>query len=814
MNPTFARLISSANSCARITSIFAGCLTLARGCGFVRYSTLGLIVACASVAGVIAPARGESSDAATDRFDPKLLRFTLSVAPTTQHLASMPHLPAEWRLTPPIAAHFDAVLKAGEFNPALATALRKSFHLEPATGEGVIAPDAALLNLFHPAERLRWWAVLGAHGNNRPYRWPIAVPRARLDAMASRADFATAIEHVRAWSVADGKFFLFADIFSLEADFSDAATRDDFFRQIFAVDTTFAKVATTDQSDARSLKESRYWQGEGQSRAVESILESTRRIDGYERLDITHLLPRLPRSLLHTFPPDLGVHEEPSVENAIAAVSFFRTTFDARTELDAGFATWLGTHCEPVHGERELGDIVVFENPAQKRWPFAMVYVADGLLFGRRPGLYGPWELLPETGIAQLNPRLRGQSVTTFRVRRLPPAGPSAATVAGIHDAPFPEPAKLTPLADGPWGRLSAYDVLLSPSSEILEELPTPSAEPEWTFAGVTPDEAISAIHDIAMPANVRGELEKLFHAAQPDRRGRFTVHPATALVFSTPPAFREALFPYLIHGVDGSAYAQDIPIGTRSSPAEWFPPGSMPESMRKVVLALTYRRGGGLALSDFGALWHAAPTAEDRLATLRTLYQSPVLIMLLKRPTPEEVPGLVNYWRIHQQKSVGALIDSFARDGAMNYLDVIHLLPPLARETMNVFMWAPVDAPTPSCYWTALNFSAERPDPRLLITPRAPGSERKIVEQKLREGYVPVDKASELGDVIVYRRRRDKEPLHVCTFIAADVVFTKNGFGFSSPWCLMHLDDVDALYLESGVVDRLVFRAVDKAAR
>jgi hypothetical protein len=140
--------------------------------------------------------------------------------------------------------------------------------------------------------------------------------------------------------------------------------------------------------------------------------------------------------------------------------------------------------------------------------------------------------------------------------------------------------------------------------------------------------------------------------------------------------------------------------------------------------------------------------------------------------------------------------------------------MPPLVRETMNVFMRAPVDAPTPSCYWTALNFAAERPDPRLLITPRGPGGERKVVEQKLRAGYVLVDKPAKLGDVILYQRRRDKEPLHVCSYIAGDVVYTKNGFGFSSPWCLMHLKWVDALYYQPETVDKLVYRAKDQLVR
>ena len=138
--------------------------------------------------------------------------------------------------------------------------------------------------------------------------------------------------------------------------------------------------------------------------------------------------------------------------------------------------------------------------------------------------------------------------------------------------------------------------------------------------------------------------------------------------------------------------------------------------------------------------------------------------------------------------------------------------LPPEgpSPELMNVYMHVLADSPVPSCYWTALNFAAEQPDSRLLTIPWAPGQEHKVVWERLQEEYVRVDAAEQLGDIIVYRRVSDEALLHLCSFVAADVVYTKNGLGFSSPWCLMRLADVDSLYLRTGEVDRLAFRARD----
>jgi hypothetical protein len=168
----------------------------------------------------------------------------------------------------------------------------------------------------------------------------------------------------------------------------------------------------------------------------------------------------------------------------------------------------------------------------------------------------------------------------------------------------------------------------------------------------------------------------------------------------------------------------------------------------------------------------------------------------------------VAGYWRLDQQKSIRTLLGSFADAADVRFLDAMHLLPPLARELLNVYIQSSADVPAPSCYWTALNFSAERPDSRLLVSASAHGRPDEIAWEKLRSSYESVSAPARLGDIIVYRRQEDGFMTHVCAFVAAGVVYTKNGLGLSSPWCLMRLRDVDALYAIPGV-ERLVYRPV-----
>jgi len=743
--------------------------------------------------------------------EPTLFRSTLKIEPTARQVSSWPRLKAEWKIPAAVLAQWETRVAEG-LSADLARQLRARVQPVGEQGEGLIVPDEDLLSAFTPEERTRWWAVLASHPANRTYRWPAALRVSTLDELASVPGSAEAVRRIRAWGVADAGLIRFADLFALEPALADDEQRTAFLRGFLAADSVFAKLETDDLDAAGIERHVAYWDGIARSRDVEPILAATSRTSGLERLDVAHLLPRLVRALLYTFPPDFRALGEPPVENAAVTVSFFDPEADPRAELAGGFSAWLAAQCDPVEEPRRFGDIVVFEDPARTRWPFAMLHIADGLLFGRPPTVYGPWVLIPADEVGALNPRVGGGAVRTYRRRE---AGRREhADTGGTADLPLTPAGELKTLPPGPWGRLSYYEIRLSPSTQLLESMPVPESRPEWVFGGVPPAMFQEVIDGVEMPGRVRAELEALFDGVRPDRDGKITVYPSTELVFATPREFRTRLFPYLVHGIDAAAYAQSLTIATRLSPEAWFAPGSLPEPLRRSLLALVYHRGDGLALSDFGALYHATNDRAQRRDLLKLAYQSPSLVLLMERPEPAQIPELADYWRLDPQKSLGRLLLSFAHAPDVRFLDVVHLLPPLAREMMYVYMRAPSDAPTPSCYWTALNFGAERPDSRLLVRPDAPGLEHDLVLQRIRDDYRPVDSPSALGDLIVYRRRSDGEVRHVCSYVAAGVVYTKNGFGSSSPWTMMQLAEVDALYLGGGRTERLAFRPRAPAPR
>ncbi len=763
----------------------------------------GLIVGCFALLAVYR-SFAQPTAAVGAPTEPRLFQTTLRLEPLRRQIAGMPAFPGEWRLAPTMAERFDEIMSAGRFPEQVAFELRRRMTIAPTTREGVIVPDSKLLDLFDAAARQRWWSVLAGHAFNASYRWPVTITEHGLAALEADPRFAGAVERIRRWSATEGRRVIFADLFAVESALPDAATRIEFFQQLLGTDTAFVKVVSTNTEPEVVSRQAAYWLSHGRSRTVEPMLAAVARIEGSDRIDLAHLLPRFARSVLYTYPPDFSTAWEPSRDNAILAAGFFDPDIDPGPVIAAGFTAWLKQNCEQIDEPRQFGDIVVFENTATTQWPFAAVYIADGLVLGRRPGIYGPWELLPESEVSRLNPRFRGNKGAVFRPRE--PGSGGDATTKRIPPS-WHEPPELVDLPAGPWGKLKCYDVLLAPSNELLASVPVPETQPRWSFRNTTRGGILRVVSETPMPDETRRDLHNLFATANPDANGVLTVRPSSDLVLATPASFRERLFHNLEHGLMATDATQAVMIPTELDATRWFGRTLLSARAREVVTSLLYRRRHGLMLSDFGTLYHRLDPTE-RVDALRAIYRAPAVILLLERPESNAVEGLTAYWRLDQQKSIRTLLESFASTSDMRFLDVMHLLPPLARELLNVYVQSSADVPAPSCYWTALNFSADRPDSRLLVTASAPGRPDEIAWEKLRDNYETVDGPLRVGDIVVYRRKQDGFMVHVSAFVAADIVYTKNGLGLSSPWCLMRLRDVDALYAISGV-ERLAYRPV-----
>ena len=84
------------------------------------------------------------------------------------------------------------------------------------------------------------------------------------------------------------------------------------------------------------------------------------------------------------------------------------------------------------------------------------------------------------------------------------------------------------------------------------------------------------------------------------------------------------------------------------------------------------------------------------------------------------------------------------------------------------------------------MNFFRAKPDNRFL--------DFAYVQRVLKSDYKQIDGPPIYGDVISLQNATGT-PVHMCVYLADDVVFTKNGHDHIEPWLLMKLPDILAQY-------------------
>ena len=66
-----------------------------------------------------------------------------------------------------------------------------------------------------------------------------------------------------------------------------------------------------------------------------------------------------------------------------------------------------------------------------------------------------------------------------------------------------------------------------------------------------------------------------------------------------------------------------------------------------------------------------------------------------------------------------------------------------------------------------------------------------------IRDSFDTVDADYKFGDILVFVTA-EMNAFHSCVYIAADIVYTKNGRSLYQPWTLHHLRDIKKLYAET----------------
>lgn len=334
--------------------------------------------------------------------------------------------------------------------------------------------------------------------------------------------------------------------------------------------------------------------------------------------------------------------------------------------------------------------------------------------------------------------------------------------------------------APGVWGRMSRRGVSLEPPRNLLyPELCDPNP-PNFDLSPHSQSELYQRWKALKLRNST---VEKLVAATKCEEHG-CRLLPSLELLRSLNREERRAFYGFIATLTEADEHAPFRRSNTDS--LRWKPRPGVGPKVASMIKELEYQDGELTHFSDLSLLCDAAQGNDEKVEVVATLARMSSLMVQLHVDEGEDVAKLARYWgRGWRSKNVRPLLESLARAPGGGSLDVVHLLPPFARQLL--YSYPASETPTYNCFWTAMNFFADEPDEGFI--------DEDYTASVLLRSYEGVEMDNlEFGDVIAFLDA-EGSLIHAVTHIAGDVVFTKNGLNVWRPWVLMSLNDVLHIY-------------------
>ena len=342
----------------------------------------------------------------------------------------------------------------------------------------------------------------------------------------------------------------------------------------------------------------------------------------------------------------------------------------------------------------------------------------------------------------------------------------------------------------GPWGHLEYYYIYLEAPDSLIEHFPMPNSVSKWEFPGETD----AGLRSLFSRAGLSQALQDYLLDPKNciDRNGRLTVFPPLPDLTAMTPQQRSVIYAELAKYPENEFHLNPVFI-TSGSVEQWLGRSRLSPEIQDLIKKFTYMRGEVMAFSDLSAVLNFTKTDAEARDFFKTMTRTRSLMMELILDDNTDLKNVVKYWSGRKRnKDIEPLVASTMETEGRNALDVIHLLPSLARRFLYGYppMELAVLGRMPDCHWTSLNFFNYKPREYYLDT--------RLATNAVLENYDRVSEPYEFGDVLMFLNSHGNA-LHSCVYIADDIVYTKNGENMASPWLLMKISDVRRIYSFEG---------------
>ena len=367
-----------------------------------------------------------------------------------------------------------------------------------------------------------------------------------------------------------------------------------------------------------------------------------------------------------------------------------------------------------------------------------------------------------------------------------------------------PEPAAdeaTFQLPPGPWGQLTASPVRLAPPMDTVRTLRRQPSRTTWTLRDLERSELAELLSQLDLPD---AEYETLLDQLQPlGEQAGYRITPTDQVIQALSPQARATLYHRL--GRDSLNPPQINAFRYwGESVHDWFDGSGLSATTRQLIEPLVYRNGRFLFFADAQHVLPQLGDEAERLRLLAALASETTWLVTLDIPAGSDVQPLVDYWGNHgTAKEVRVLLESLARRPHGGSLDIVHLLPPFARQRLYTYpvgrdAEAPLSASVSrDCHWTALNFFNDAPNDDF--------ARADVVTELYSSEFSPVEGPPALGDIVTFSH--DGTIFHSAVYIAADILFTHNGTRASRPWMLLPMEAMKDFYPQPGDVTVHIIR-------
>ncbi|OYW77036.1 MAG: hypothetical protein B7Z37_05825 [Verrucomicrobia bacterium 12-59-8] len=372
---------------------------------------------------------------------------------------------------------------------------------------------------------------------------------------------------------------------------------------------------------------------------------------------------------------------------------------------------------------------------------------------------------------------------------------------AGAEDASAQQQNELFTCASGPWGRVGYYYFYLEAPDYVVEKFPLPNTTTKWVF-NVNEFDRIEPLLKNAGMAQER--LDQLLAPRRVVKDTQYAyVFPSAADVESLTAENRAIIYNELARN-PANVFQYSPVFFLTDSVEEWAKDSGLSAAIVTKISRLSYKAGSALVFADIPLLLSQAADVAEARYIMRKLTRVRTLMAQLELSKEDSIPDLLNYWSTGlglRQKELEPLMQAIIRTKGLAHLDILHLVPPLPRKLLYTYpdISYAAEGRLPDCHWTSLNFFNLTPQPFLLDT--------RLATSLVKQDFDKVEPPYRYGDVLMFITP-DGRAVHSATYLADDILFSKNGSNLLTPWLLMRLQDLSKLYdIEPGKTRIVGFR-------